>query len=260
LTTVVQSELAYITYEGNAILRLRISEVSKNHQKQAFRFKICPDVSVSPEFNDIAPCISTSVTVLSKRNRKRKSVSDAPAMRPVVKKAIHLANLHAQNPAGPQVLPVPQPLLPLAVTDVHSSSEDQSSARKDSPIRSSPLQRIPKSPTRVGHTPDSTKAFENLLASASKEDGLTIVLHWFEFVVEIMRNLEWQTVGYEIGEDGNPVASHPILRCPACWCYRDVARGGNHSPICMVCVAHCLARKATNYSFRFLKELSSTNS
>lgn len=57
---------------GKIEVKARIEEVSKNHQKQAFLFKISPDVHVSPANSDIAPAYTTAVTVLSKRNKRRK--------------------------------------------------------------------------------------------------------------------------------------------------------------------------------------------
>lgn len=56
---------------GTVNLRLRIEEVSKNHQKQAFRIKISPDTSFSPANCDVSCVLSSAITVRSKRNKKR---------------------------------------------------------------------------------------------------------------------------------------------------------------------------------------------
>ena len=58
---------------------MRVEEVSKNHQKQAFVIRVAPDVVYSPTNHDIAADYTTAVTVLSKRNkrnRKQKEGSD----------------------------------------------------------------------------------------------------------------------------------------------------------------------------------------
>lgn len=62
---------AAIDSNGRASIRVRIEEVSKNHQKQAFCVKVSPDTSFSPANYDIAPDISPAITVKSKRNKRR---------------------------------------------------------------------------------------------------------------------------------------------------------------------------------------------
>ncbi|GAB5372175.1 hypothetical protein AAMO2058_001642900 [Amorphochlora amoebiformis] len=62
--------LAKIGRNGRVTLRVRIEEVSKNHQKQAFCVKIVPDTSYSPTFFDIAMDVSPPITVKSKRNKR----------------------------------------------------------------------------------------------------------------------------------------------------------------------------------------------
>lgn len=57
---------------GHAILRFRIEEVSKNHQAQAFCIRLEPDYDQSPENREIAAVVTTPITVLSKRNKRKK--------------------------------------------------------------------------------------------------------------------------------------------------------------------------------------------
>ncbi|CAN0030931.1 unnamed protein product, partial [Hapterophycus canaliculatus] len=59
-----------IDEHGKATLRVRIEEVSKNHQKQAFRIKVEPDVQEQPMSMDISSVVSKPITVLSKRINK----------------------------------------------------------------------------------------------------------------------------------------------------------------------------------------------
>jgi len=51
---------------GRTYIRFRIGEVSRNHQKQSFCLKICPDTNQYPLNNDISPVLSDCVEVLSK--------------------------------------------------------------------------------------------------------------------------------------------------------------------------------------------------
>lgn len=57
---------------GTAALRLRIEDVSKNHQSKGFVIKVGPDTQHSPLNSDISPDISTPISVRSKRNRRNK--------------------------------------------------------------------------------------------------------------------------------------------------------------------------------------------
>ena len=61
-----------VASDGSVELKVRVEEVSKNHQKQAFVIRVAPDVVYSPTNHDIAADYTTAVTVLSKRNKRRK--------------------------------------------------------------------------------------------------------------------------------------------------------------------------------------------
>jgi hypothetical protein len=66
--------------EGKATLRVRIEEVSKNHQKQAFRIKVEPDTIENPDAVDVSSVVSMPITVYSKRiKRKGKGAAAAAA-------------------------------------------------------------------------------------------------------------------------------------------------------------------------------------
>ena len=58
--------------DGAVTLKLRIEDVSKNHQKQSFAIRIAPDTSQSPLNADISPVVTQPITVLSKRNKRRR--------------------------------------------------------------------------------------------------------------------------------------------------------------------------------------------
>jgi len=53
---------------GKALLRLRIEDVSKNHQKQSFIIQVSPDTGKHPLNSDISPAASIPIEVRSKIN------------------------------------------------------------------------------------------------------------------------------------------------------------------------------------------------
>lgn len=61
--------------DGTAHLRLRIEDVSKNHQNQPFRIWVTPDTTKSPLNFDISSDVSSPVTVRSKRNKRTRRTS-----------------------------------------------------------------------------------------------------------------------------------------------------------------------------------------
>mmetsp|Transcript_724 Transcript_724/g.733 ORF Transcript_724/g.733 Transcript_724/m.733 type:complete len:356 (-) Transcript_724:1505-2572(-) len=58
---------------GEALLRFRIDEVSRSHQKQLFRVLVSPDSVHYPLTSDISPDLSVPIEVRSKRNKKEKT-------------------------------------------------------------------------------------------------------------------------------------------------------------------------------------------
>jgi hypothetical protein len=60
---------------GKALLRLRIEDVSKNHQKQLFTVQIVPDTVQHPLNNDISPDCCRPLEVRSKRNKRTREPS-----------------------------------------------------------------------------------------------------------------------------------------------------------------------------------------
>jgi hypothetical protein len=64
-----------IDESGKALLRLRIEDVSKNHQKQLFSVQIVPDTVQHPLNNDISPDSCRPLEVRSKRNKRTREPS-----------------------------------------------------------------------------------------------------------------------------------------------------------------------------------------
>ena len=73
---------------------------------------------------------------------------------------------------------------------------------------------------------------------------------WSDHTFRVLKELEWQHVGFLNGDNGNVDSNKPILRCPCCWTYRDAMRNQQHSPSCavspyafshtsIICIHHC---------------------
>jgi hypothetical protein len=65
---------------GRALLRLRIEDVSKNHQKQLFTVQIVPDTVQHPLNNDISPDCCRPLEVRSKRNKRTREPSTSSSL------------------------------------------------------------------------------------------------------------------------------------------------------------------------------------
>ena len=67
------------TSTGKGLLRLRIEDVSKNHQGQSFRIRVAPDTAKAPLNHDISWDATSKVAVRSKRNKRRVDKGEADA-------------------------------------------------------------------------------------------------------------------------------------------------------------------------------------
>jgi hypothetical protein len=70
---------AVVGETGQSIIRVRIEEVSRSHQKQNFVIQIAPDTQRYPLNNDISPAESTPVDVMSKPRPNPPASHAAPA-------------------------------------------------------------------------------------------------------------------------------------------------------------------------------------
>lgn len=67
----------FIDESGSTVLRLRINDVSKNHQRQLFSVLVSPDTASSPLLNDISSDASNPLEVKSKRSKRHRESSTA---------------------------------------------------------------------------------------------------------------------------------------------------------------------------------------
>lgn len=206
LLKVNNDQLVEIGKSGKCSMKVRIEDVSKNHQKQNFILRIMPNVEPSeggsPLHGDIAGCLTNPVMVRSKVNPRPKA-----------------ARQGVPGGAG--------------------SDDDTEQFRPPRPVP--PVKRQPESgwPTHsqvvpVLPAPGPALAQEQL-HSDRPPTSVTDILDWCDFVAVELKLMEWQHIGCEISElDGLPNPSRVLYRCPACWQYKDPARPGVHKPDCMI--------------------------
>ncbi|CAN0158979.1 unnamed protein product, partial [Ectocarpus sp. 8 AP-2014] len=172
-----------IDEHGKATLRVRIEEVSKNHQKQAsqggagaggaFRIKVEPDVQEQPLSMDISSVVSKPITVLSKRINK-------PGTR---------AKRSPGGGAGSKRGAAADPGYVASI-----SRADQSSLERR--VNFSELISPSTGPV------DTT--------NVSLYEALKSVIEWTGQVVNGLQAVQWQLLGYESKPDGQPDHERPL--------------------------------------------------
>ena len=55
---------------GAAVLKVRINDVSKNHQRQLFSVLVSADTAQDPLLNDVSPDSSSAIEVSKKKKKK----------------------------------------------------------------------------------------------------------------------------------------------------------------------------------------------
>ncbi|TDH66829.1 hypothetical protein CCR75_003106 [Bremia lactucae] len=212
---------------GKAVLKLRIEDVSKNHQGQAFRLKVEADTAQSPLNFDVAYDLSSSISVRSKRNKRRPGKS-TPAQ--ITHHIIAGASTPLSSSSSPGSSAEHEIILARAFGTAAFSAEDR---RKRMRIGESLSPGTP----RINGSPQAANSLTGAMES---------ILTWTGGVVNGLHQLEWQTVGYESKTDGMADPERPIYRCPACWRYKDVMtyETAQHDTKCLI--ANLLLTYATD--------------
>ncbi|CEG36084.1 uncharacterized protein PHALS_00404 [Plasmopara halstedii] len=212
---------------GKAVLKLRIEDVSKNHQGQAFRLKVEADTAQSPLNFDVAYDLSSSISVRSKRNKRRPGRS-MPAQ--ITHHIIAGASTPMSTSSSPASNADHEMMLAGAFSSAAFTAEDRRKRLRTGEGTS------PGTP-RVGGSPQSANSLTGAMES---------ILTWTGGVVNGLHQLEWQTVGYESKGDGTADPERPIYRCPACWRYKDVMtyETAQHDTKCLI--ANLLLTYATD--------------
>ncbi|GMF40312.1 unnamed protein product [Phytophthora fragariaefolia] len=213
---------------GKAVLKLRIEDVSKNHQGQAFRLKVEADTAQSPLNFDVAYDLSSSISVRSKRNKRRPG-KNAPTQ--ITHHIIAGASTPMSTTSSPASNAEHEMMLAGAFGTAAFTADDR---RKR--MRTGGGSASPGTP-RVGGSPQSANSLTGAMES---------ILTWTGGVVNGLHQLEWQTVGYESKSDGTADPERPIYRCPACWRYKDVMtyETAQHDTKCLI--ANLLLTYATD--------------
>ncbi|KAG7395890.1 hypothetical protein PHYBOEH_003054 [Phytophthora boehmeriae] len=213
---------------GKAVLKLRIEDVSKNHQGQAFRLKVEADTAQSPLNFDVAYDLSSSISVRSKRN-KRRPAKTAPAQ--ITHHIITGASTPMSTTSSPASNADHEMMLAGAFGTAAFTADERRKKMRTGGNTS------PGTPRVQGGSPQSS----NSLTGAMEN-----ILSWTGGVVHGLHQLEWQTVGYESKSDGTADPERPIYRCPACWRYKDVMtyETAQHDTKCLI--ANLLLTYATD--------------
>lgn len=164
---------------GTATLRLRIEDVSKNHQSKGFVVRVAPDTQHSPLNSDISPDVSTSVSVRSKRNRRSKHAGGSR-----VEDDVSLVGHALSRSSMDLALPISQSML-------QDSQLPSIGADGKFDIVGGAGGGV------AGGTP-MIKALSNVIA-------------WTRTVVNGLYQIQWQLIGYESKPDGSPDINKPLF-------------------------------------------------
>lgn len=224
-----QETLPKVDKFGKIILRVRIEEVSKNHQKQAFVVRIAPDTDYSSENGDISADITTPITVLSKRNKRRpKGGQDDDSPEGPV--AMHGTGLTYQAPflslpptstvqptAAAAGLHLARSTLPPTGRDAGLVQASSSTLPAITPTGASAKpQAGPGTIGRLGSTtetgqPTSEASEYKTGPSPNFTDTVSHLINWSTHVHDLLQRIEWQHVRFGTSTPGGIAASHLLM-------------------------------------------------
>jgi len=173
--------------EGKAMLKLRIEEVSKNHQRQAFRVKVEPDIEDNPTAVDISSDVSPPISVYSKRIRKKQRRRDDVDRR-------------HPNPSPP-------------LDDSIKGENWDHDGNVQSSVHN--LLNTVRSSNQAAQLTGAWSALD-LMSEASTGPALynavKSIIQWTGTVVSGLTVMQWQQLGFEIKPDGNPDYNRPLFK------------------------------------------------
>ena len=192
-----------VNIEGEAILKFRIEDVSKNHQGQNFRVKVEGDTTQSPMNFDVACAFSNPVGIRSKRNKRARTKSFTNAS-PVLYPS-------AAQQAGST---------PVAMDQSGTGEYVGASLTEDEKAR----------------VEGAAKLMDALPVPGTLNGSMNGIIQWASTVVSGLHALEWQVIGHESNTDGTPNQTRPLYRCPSCWRYKDVLtfHSAQHGKACVI--------------------------
>jgi hypothetical protein len=210
-----------IDHTGTATLRLRIEDVSKNHQSKGFVVKVGPDVQHAPLNADISPDISTSVSVRSKRNRRSKHPGAAGAAAAagmhhpghagaagrgalvddevsLVGHALSRSSMELAMPGVPHSILQDAAQLSMQVASVNGGGGGAGVAGGS--VAGS-----------VGQEGAAAAGMEGAAGGTPIIRALGNVIAWTRAVVNGLYQIQWQLIGYESRPDGSPDITKPLF-------------------------------------------------
>lgn len=237
---------------GKFVIKVRISEVSKNHQKQSFVVKLMPDTAFAQENHDISADTTTPITVLSKRNKRRPKHGmmddDSPdgptpvhaggyAMLPTM----YLPSAAAATATMPAAFTTKPLLSTLAPSHANTALAHASSstlptitptgaAAKPLGAPSAAAGGVASSNlantsltganmTRLTSTEGASMLGDSSQYTAQPQAGfsdtISHLINWCTHAQDLLVKIEWQHVGFEVQEDGQMNLHRPLYRCPA---------------------------------------------
>mmetsp|Transcript_7122 Transcript_7122/g.10637 ORF Transcript_7122/g.10637 Transcript_7122/m.10637 type:complete len:775 (+) Transcript_7122:1393-3717(+) len=171
---------------GQATIRFRIEDVSKNHQGQSFKVLVAAE---NNKLGDIAPAYTPVVAIRSKRNKRGRSSVESPRRHMGVSPYAH----HQHMSMIPPNVSIPGSV-PGSVPGQFKPTYKKRYPRED---------RSPMSPGFRGIT-DVEKLRESMKG----------VIRWTEEVVNGLHPLQWQVIGYAQYPDGAIDYNHPYYNMP----------------------------------------------
>mmetsp|Transcript_27332 Transcript_27332/g.38445 ORF Transcript_27332/g.38445 Transcript_27332/m.38445 type:complete len:788 (-) Transcript_27332:1140-3503(-) len=168
---------------GSATLRFRIEDVSKNHQGQDFIVQISTDDKLY-DMNDVAPAYTPSVSIRSKRNkRQRISASTGASSQPSSTAPGASERATEDSRVPPNVMAPPHRNVMYPPT----GNDDQ---------RLPPLPNVSNISLGTADVPRLREAIKG-------------VMSWTDEVVNGLRPLQWQVIGYAQNSDGSTDYNRP---------------------------------------------------
>ena len=221
--------------KGQASLRLRIDDVSKNHQKQAFMIQIAPDTNSHPLNNDISPDECSALEVRSKRNKTKRprdedSSSTATASGGGNAAAQKIAIVNADYNSRVSAITLAASALATSSSGKKNSTPTATSAQGAAaaaaaakgpkpanttlPQASADIQTLSRSV--LEKTALENKRLNDLMsnfdkneeqrgAAASREqvgEAITGLVEWSQAMMDAVASLQWQLIGNEKLADG----------------------------------------------------------
>lgn len=201
-----------IDHTGTAMLRLRIEDVSKNHQSKGFVIQVGADVQHAPLNSDISPDTSTSVSVRSKRNRRSKQGRGAMGERG--------GGLGGVNGGGDEDTSLVGHTLSRNSIDLampvvsHSLLQETAQLAMLSSVNGGGGEAGSDARGGVGlglGIGPHGDAGASGGGAAPLMKALSNVISWTRTVVNGLYQLQWQLIGYESKPDGAPDVNKPLF-------------------------------------------------